>query len=107
MGEQQPKPERFPLLEALLREKGLSLKGIYTNHDVADIFGVATRTIQEWSRNGGLMARNLPGRARFLSGDLEEFLQKSSRAAHSTDDDNGSQLRYISQNKPTTRHVAR
>ncbi len=70
--------QKFPLLEALLHERGMSLKGIYTNHDVADIFGVATRTIQEWSRNGKLKPRNLPGRFRFLSADLEEFLQNSS-----------------------------
>ena len=101
MGEQQPKPERFPLLEALLREKGLSLKGIYTNHDVADIFGVATRTIQERIRNGYLTARMLPGRGRFLSQDLEEFLQNSSSTATTQNSDLKSH--YIARNRSALR----
>jgi hypothetical protein len=67
---QKEQQVRFLLLEALLCEKGLSLLGTYTNRDVAKIFSVGVRTIQEWSRNGKLKPRNLPGRARFLSGDL-------------------------------------
>lgn len=101
MSEQQPKSEVFPLLDALLREKGLSLKGIYTNHDLADIFGVAIRTIQEWSRTQKLKPRNLPGRARFLSADLEEFLQNSSTPAPPTEDE---KLRYITLNRPVRQH---
>jgi excisionase family DNA binding protein len=66
-----------PLLQRLLLEKGLLLKGIYSNKDAAEIFGVSTRTIQEWVRSGKLHARDLPGRGRFLSHDLEEFLQLS------------------------------
>jgi hypothetical protein len=76
---QKEQQVRFPLLEALLCEKGLSLLGTYTNRDVAKIFGVAVRTIQEWSRNGELKRRNLPGRGRFLSMDLEQFLQDSQK----------------------------
>ncbi|MGE5110563.1 MAG: helix-turn-helix domain-containing protein [Acidobacteriaceae bacterium] len=68
---------RFPLLEELLAEKGLGLKGTYTNRDVALIFGVSARAIQERTKNGSLKARNLPGRARFLSSDLENFLRDS------------------------------
>lgn len=68
---------RYPLLEALLREKGLTLTGIYTVRDAAQIFGVSTRTIQEWVRAGRLVARDLPGRGRFLSEDVELFLQGS------------------------------
>jgi hypothetical protein len=105
MGEQQPKFEMFPLLEALLREKGLSLKGTYTNRDVADMFGVATRTIQEWCRNGDLKPRKLPGRARFLSGDLEAFLQNSSSIPTANDSD--LKLHYIARNKSLRRHPAR
>lgn len=69
------------LLERLLTEKGLRLKGTYTNRDVAEIFSVAVRTIQDWVRKGSLPARNLPGRGRFLSEDLEEFLRNSRCAA--------------------------
>jgi excisionase family DNA binding protein len=70
---------RYPLLEALLEQKGLELKGIYTVRDAARIFGVSVRTIQDWVRDGKLLARDLPGRGRFLSEDLERFLQESAR----------------------------
>jgi transposase len=66
-----------PLLERLLFEKSLQLKGIYTNKDAAKIFGVSTRTIQDWLRSHKLRSRDLPGRGRFLSQDLELFLQES------------------------------
>jgi hypothetical protein len=38
---------KCPLLENLLAEKGLRLKGIYTNRDVAEFFGVSVRAIQD------------------------------------------------------------
>ncbi len=71
-------PAAFPLLEQLLLEKGLRLKGIYTNKDAAEIFGVSIRTIQDWVRAGKLRARDLPGHGRFLSEDLELVLQSAS-----------------------------
>ena len=64
-------------LDHILEQKGLRLQGIYTGRDVAKIFGVGKRTIQEWIFDGKLPARDLPGRGRFLSEDLEEFLRKS------------------------------
>jgi excisionase family DNA binding protein len=70
---------RYPLLEALLEQKALELKGIYTVRDAARIFGVSVRTIQDWVRNEKLIARDLPGRGRFLSEDLERFLRESVR----------------------------
>ena len=72
----------YPLLERLLFEKGLSLKGIYTNQDASAMFGVSTRTIQDWVRAGKLRARDLPGHGRFLSEDLECFLQQSASRQH-------------------------
>jgi transposase len=81
MSDQEPRFGKYPLLEALLGEKALSLRGTYTNRDVADIFGVSVRTIQDWSRNGDFKPRNLPGRARFLSEDLETFLRNSLKTA--------------------------
>ena len=66
-----------PLLQQLLLEKGLQAKGIYKNKDVAEILGVSTRSVQDWVRCGKLPARDLPGRGRFLSQDLELFLQHS------------------------------
>lgn len=53
------------LLEQLLFEKGLQLKGIYTNRDAATIFGVSVRTLQDWIWEGKLRVRGLPGRGRF------------------------------------------
>lgn len=70
---------RYPLLEALLAQKGLKLKGTYTIRDVALIFGASRRTLQEWTAAGNPAARDLPGRGRFLSEDLENFLQSSLR----------------------------
>ena len=78
---EQSQFSEFPLLETLLRAKSLSLQATYTNGDVANLFEVAARTIQAWVRNGDLKARRLPGRAKFLSVDLEEFLQNSSRVS--------------------------
>jgi len=72
--------QKYPLLQSILSAKGLSLKGTYTNRDAAEIFGVSVRTIQDWSRNGDFKARSLPGRARFLSEDLEVFLQSSTKS---------------------------
>ena len=67
----------YPLLEPLLRQKGLLLKGIYTIPDAAQIFETSKRTIQDWVRDGRLISRDLPGRGRFLSEDLELFLARS------------------------------
>ena len=70
---------RYPLLESLLKPKGLKLKGIYTVNDVCDIFEVSRRAIQDRMSTGELKSRDLPGHGRFLSEDLEEYLQNSVR----------------------------
>ncbi len=77
MNEPAVQSATYPLLERLLAEKGLRLKGIYTVRDAAEIFSVSTRTIQDWIRAGKLHSRVLPGRGRFLSQDLELFLEQS------------------------------
>jgi hypothetical protein len=71
------RPTRYPLLEALLSEKGSSLKGTYTYPDLQEIFGCSKRALQDYVRDGKLSYRKLPGRAHWLSGDLEEFLRNS------------------------------
>ena len=76
MGE-LPKSGKYLLLEALLSERGLPLKGLYTYSDAAKIFNCSIRALQERVRNGDLRKRNLLGRAKFLSVDLEDFLQNS------------------------------
>jgi hypothetical protein len=70
-------PSRYPLLEALLSEKALLLKGTYTYADAIQILGGSKRAIQDLIRDGKLGSRSLPGRAHFLSIDLEEFLRNS------------------------------
>jgi hypothetical protein len=62
----EPNIRRYPLLETVLAQKGLQLKGIYRNSDVARLFDVTTRTVQDWCRDGKLQARDLPGRGRFV-----------------------------------------
>ncbi len=70
-------PNAYPLLQEILKIKGLPLQATYTNGDFARIFGVSIRTIQDRIATGQLCPRDLPGRARFLSSDIEEFLTKS------------------------------
>jgi hypothetical protein len=72
-------PARYPLLEGLVAEKGLCLKGTYTYADAIQIVGGSKRALQDYVRDGKLTSRNLPGRAHFLSIDLEEFLQNSAK----------------------------
>jgi hypothetical protein len=67
----------YPILESLLAEKKLSLKGMYTYPDLQEIFGCSKRALQAYVHDGKLNYRNLPGRAHWLSGDLEEFLRHS------------------------------
>jgi hypothetical protein len=71
----EKKPVRYPLLEEILTIKGLPLQPMYK--DVAKIFGVSARAIQNRATSGELLPRNLPGHAKFLSSDLEEFLSNS------------------------------
>jgi hypothetical protein len=79
MSTENAKPTRHPLLETVLAHKGLPLKGTYTVQDVAGVFEVTPRTIQVWIKRGNLHSRSLPGRAKFLAIDLEEFLDDSSK----------------------------
>ena len=64
----------YPLLEAMLRIKGLTLQATYTNSDVASLFDTSIRTIQNRAADRTLHSRKLIGTARFLPIDLEEFL---------------------------------
>jgi len=79
MSKETPGRGKYVLLEALLEQKGLQLKGIYRTKDAAQLFGVSLHAIRERIRNGSLNSRDLPGRGRFLSEDLEEFLQNSKK----------------------------
>ncbi len=80
MASDTPKPARYMLLETVLASKGLQPKALYKLDDVAQLFGVSVRAIQERTKRGELNSRNLPGHAKFLPLDLEEFLTNSSRS---------------------------
>jgi hypothetical protein len=72
---------KYPLLEEILSIKNLPLQPTYTVRDVAVIFGVTARAIQNRIVSGQLVPRDLPGRAKFLNQDLEDFLQASRKRA--------------------------
>jgi len=74
-------PKQYPLLEAILAIQGKPLQPMYTNRDVAGIFDTCVRAIQNWISAGRLIPRDLPGRARFLNQDLENFLAASLKKA--------------------------
>lgn len=72
---------KYPFLEEILAIKDLPLQPTYTTGNVAVIFGVSPRAIQNRVVSGQLMSRDLPGRARFLNQDIEAFLVASRKKA--------------------------
>jgi hypothetical protein len=55
---------------------------MYRNRDVAEIFEVCVRVIQNRIASGRLKARDLPGRWRFFPQDLEDYLGASGKAGN-------------------------
>jgi hypothetical protein len=68
---------KYPMLEAILAIKNLPLEPMYTTRSIAAIFSVSARSVQNWMASGKLIARHLPGRWKFLTQDVEDFLQAS------------------------------
>lgn len=68
---------KYPLLQEILSFKGLSLQPVYSIRDLASLFSVTPRAIQNRVALGQVQSRNLPGRAKFLSEDIEAFLVAS------------------------------
>ena len=75
-------PIRYPLLQEMLGIKGLVLKATYTIRDLAQLFAVTTRAIQNRIASGQLTSRDLPGRAKCLPQDVEAFLANSKKKAN-------------------------
>jgi hypothetical protein len=71
--------EKYPLLAEVLALRQQSLQPFYTVSHVAALFGVTMRCIHSRVSAGQLTKRDLPGRAKFLPCDLEEFLRNSKR----------------------------
>jgi hypothetical protein len=70
---------KYQLLEEILAIKNLPVQPMYTTKDLAVIFGVSARAIQNWMAAGQLIPRSLPGRWKFLTQDVEDFLQASTK----------------------------
>lgn len=68
---------KYQLLQEILAIRDLPLQAMYSVRDIATIFGVSVRAIQNRVVSGQLKPRNLPGRAKFLTQDIEEFLRTS------------------------------
>jgi hypothetical protein len=68
---------KYPLLEAILAIKNLPLQPMYSTRTIAKIFNVSIRAIQNRVTSGHLVPRDLPGRAKFLNQDVEDFLVAS------------------------------
>ena len=69
-----PEKPRYPMLEAILEIKNLPLQPMYTTRSIAELFSVSVRAIQNWIASGELIPRKLPGRWKFLTQDIEDFL---------------------------------
>jgi len=65
---------KYPLLNELLELKDKHLQATYTVREIAQLFNVSTRTIQNRVASGQIRSRDLPGRAKFLCVDLENYL---------------------------------
>jgi transposase len=68
---------KYPLLEQILAIKHLPLEPMYSTRNIAELFSVSARSVQNWMASGKLIPRSLPGRWKFLTQDVEDFLQAS------------------------------
>jgi phage terminase Nu1 subunit (DNA packaging protein) len=80
MNNSNSRTTKYPLLEAILAIQDLPLQSMYTTRDIAEIFKVCIRVIQNWISSGHLISRNLPGRWKFFPQDLEDFLLASRKS---------------------------
>jgi hypothetical protein len=69
---------KYQLLEEILAIKNLPLQPMYSTRDLAQLFNVSARSVQNWTASGKLIPRRLPGRWKFLTQDIEDFLKASS-----------------------------
>lgn len=74
---------KYPLFQEILALKELQLQPVYSIRDIAAIFNVTPRAIQNRVARGQIQSRDLPGRGKFLSEDIETFLVASrKKVAH-------------------------
>ena len=72
--------ERYPRLSSFLALKGHALKSAFTLQEVAAMFDVSVRTIQNWTKSGHLNQRDVPGRAKIFPADVETLFANSDPA---------------------------
>ena len=87
MSNPEKEPHGYPLLESLLEQKHLPMKGIFTYHDLAHILDAGVRTVQVWCKEKRIVVRDLPARGRFLAQDIEQFLERSARRQQGNSDE--------------------
>lgn len=75
----QNQAPKYQHLEELLILRQMQLQPTYTIADVGKLFGVTPRSIQARVSSGQLPSRDLPGRAKFLPVDLEDFIRESKK----------------------------
>ena len=68
---------KYPLLSQILTIKNLPLQAMYTPRHLAELFDVSVRSVQNWMTSGKLPPRSLPGHWKFLTQDIEDFLEAS------------------------------
>lgn len=66
--------QRYPRLWELLQYRELPYRPMYMVTEAAAIFGVHRRTVLKMIAAGRIVPRDLLGRAKFLSSDLEDYL---------------------------------
>jgi transposase len=78
---------KYPLLAEILVLKNLPVQPMYSTRGIAELFNVSSRSIQNWIAAGLLVPRILPGRWKFLTQDVESFLEASRKKAAKQDED--------------------
>jgi len=69
--------DRYPTLREWAAYHSLPLKPAYTVAEVALMFEVSTRTVQQWIADGDIETRRVPGRSKIFASHLENILAQS------------------------------
>jgi len=72
----QEDSDQYKTLREWAAFHNLPLKPAYTVTEVARMFDVSKRTVQQWVADGLIETRNVPGRSKIFASHLEEILSK-------------------------------
>jgi hypothetical protein len=70
---------KYPLLQEYLAIQDMTLRPAYTIPEVANLFRVSVRTIQDRIAHGQIIVRDIPGRAGILPADLEAVFTRTKK----------------------------